>query len=477
MKKLLLFTFLLTLATGLFGQGYRMLRASSQYYFKVENDMQGRIVGLKNDSTALAAMDSLFYPYRTLVMNDTATTQCNMIPDYPIWAGAKIKAGPAGNFTWFNMNGDTIHFESAAGFNSPFTVYRYSTGVKLVADLTNMDTMTVAGVPDSVKVFTMQAMDQSGNSVANWWNSKTIILSKNNGVVRMPSIRSFPSDTMMMLRTPAKLLRFSDLYPWQPNDELHETISSTSYHPSYPSYSSLLNFKVLSRTQVNTDSVSFVLAKNEHYRSSGAWPYPPMDTITSDTITFGVGRWNALIHSAMPEQVIDSTHFYDLYRNQCGKLVMQDHFVNSVSIYTPGCVTKNTFEPIIRDTFYVEGVAGYYTHESPHYNNNYRNTNYDYLYYSINGSSCGTPQYVGISNIEQEKMKVWPNPASNVISWCGADARGYTITIYDVAGKEIESHEKGACGTLSIAHLPPGFYPVTFRSDKQTYRQFLVIQR
>lgn len=49
-----------------------------------------------------------------------------------------------------------------------------------------------------------------------------MIISKNHGVVQMPSVVNFPNDTFMYYRIAAKRLKYNDLYPLQPGDELHE---------------------------------------------------------------------------------------------------------------------------------------------------------------------------------------------------------------------------------------------------------------
>lgn len=468
MRKLALFAMLMVAACVTSAQNYRMLHANSEYFFE-EADW---ITGLKNDSVAAAGADSVFYPYRTLFYNDTTSSHCNVTPDHPTWAGSRIIASPSLRYTWFNLTGDSIHFHPAAGYNDTFTVYRYPSGNLITAFLSSKGIMNVAGAQDSVKVFTMRTVSPSGNAISGDWNDREVIVSKNNGVVQMPAVRDFPGSIVMVSRTAGKRLRYSDIYTWQPGDELHDKLESRAIQQSGTSYIYWYNLQVLSRTQITPDSVVFALDRKTHYIRFT----PPANTITADTIIIGVGRLNEYIHEEMPLQTIDSSYYYFLYRDACSRLTMQEHYKGVIA--KDSCLHHNTFEPYFNDAIYTEGVAGYYSTEQPHYINQLSNRTYLWHYYSIGGNTCGTPYYVGVNAIEKARLAVWPNPANDMISWCDADNNGeYSVTIYDGLGRELETHSKEACGTVSVAHLAPGLYPVVFRSGSGSYHHRLIIQR
>jgi hypothetical protein len=448
------------LATG-YAQNYRMLNRNSEYYFTgnpdpFNNDL---VYGLKCDSVNGNATDTSYYPYRTIAAVLPPDSGCNVDPDYPIWAGKEIFIDANGNHHWTTFQGDSVIINSQTSAGDTQVIYTYANADRIIAIHAYDSLKTFANITDSVKIYLLQTLDPSDAIVTSWWNNKQVVISKNNGVVKMPSILNFPTDTFMFSRVAAKRLTYGDCYPWQPGDELQE--NENSYHfQSMWYYYTFYNKYILSRTMINADSVVFTIKRVRHYVSNA----PPANTISTDTITLSVGRLNSLIETKMPQQTIDSVRTYDLYLSSydCGKIRMVDHIMNENYIFSPGCIQQNTFEPAFYDNIYVEGVAGYYYHDYPSALNNGTQSTYDFSYYSMGNVSCGNPLYIGIDEQVQTEFKAWPNPVTDQLNLDLPANFSGTILIRDLSGKEIRELPLTPGNAVDIRSLADGFYIGSF---------------
>lgn len=460
MKKITTLLFILvSVCCGLSAQNYKMINASSEYFYSRSlSSSNDTVFGFKCDSVNFITGDSVFYPYRTLAYIAPVTDPCNMDAEYPIWAGPKISIDANNLHKWGMRNGDSILFDTQIPVGDTQLIYLHPNGHRTVAIHTSNGLLTFANVTDSVQYHTLRTLDIANTVVINFFNGKEIIISKNNGVVQMPSVVNFPNDTFMYSRIAAKRLKYGDLYPWQPGDELHEVYYSHSFS-NQSSTTDRYNKFILARNQVTSDSVRFTVRRIKHHTSN----WPPANTITIDTITVSVGRLSYYIETAMPQQTIyginNTAYTYDLMYQavDCGKLAMVNHVMNSVHV--DSCTYFEMFEPFIHDDIYVEGVAGYYYSEQPHFFNSYSQISFYHNYYYINGNSCGTPLYV---NVEEEnstlQMHSWPNPASNVLNFDLPAGFYGTIEIYDLSGKLVQAAPLKQNIPLNIESLSDGIY-------------------
>lgn len=455
MKKI--FTLLVVLGLSAVESGaqqYRMINWNSEYFFTATGTFTpGLVLGLKCDSTLGIAADTVYYPYRTLKQIGPGNTPCSVDPNYPIWAGKEITITSGNHHRWQTLSGDSVVINSQTPIGDTQTVFTYANADRIVAVHISNTLLSFANLSDSVENYTLAVMDTAGNSVSSFWNGKQIIISKENGVVEMPSISNFPNDNSVVTRVAAKRLTYGDCYPWQVGDELHENRYTSGMPPWYISIT--YNKTILSRTMINPDSAVFTIRRVQEYIANG----PPQHYLTIDTITFAVGRLTHYIETAMPQQTIDSLYFYDLYlsASYCGKLEMIDH-VMSGNYLDQGCVSWNDFEPTLFDNIYIEGVAGYYFHD-------FMDPNYAYdiyfhpFYFSMGNISCGTPNYVGM---EEEtlpaQLKSWPNPATDFISFELPQGFSGRMEIFDSYGKLVQTSPLQKNSPVDVRPLANGFY-------------------
>lgn len=460
MKKTFALLSFLILSIGINAQNYRMLNANSEYFFfnSVSPANVNYVYGLKCDSVNSISGDSVFYPYRTLASIAPITDPCNMDAAYPIWAGTTIKINNNNRHHWKTSLGDSVIISSLTNPGDTQQIYLFPNGDRVVGIHNANAQMSFANLTDSVRKYTLQVLTPLNVIVPGYWNGKEIIISKNNGVVQMPSITGFPADTVMYFREFAKRLKYGDIYILQPGDEIHEryTVSGFSQN-DYDDY--LYNKYVIARNQITPDSVDFIIRRTTHHTDN----FPPINTIIIDTIILSVGGLSSYIETAMPQQTIfgnnNTVYTYDLMyqTSDCGMLRMVDHVANSV--FVDSCVFYEMFEPFIHDNIYVEGVAGYYFTEQPHFLNGYTNRTHDFLYYYINGNSCGTPLYVNMAETTAAmQIRSWPNPVSGILNLeLPSDFSG-ALEVFDVSGKQIQNIPLEKTNTIDVSKFANGLY-------------------
>lgn len=450
-----------------------MLHANSEFFFQATGTYVPELVlGLKCDSVQGTLSDTAFFPYRTIKAVLPADSACSVDPNYPIWAGRKIVIDNNNLHKWQTITGDSVKIKSQTQIGDTQLIYLYPNNNKIIAIHSSNALLTFAAITDSVKYYTMQILNLSNNVVAGYWNGKKIIISKNNGVVQMPKILNFPVDTSMFFRVYAKRLKYIDVFPWQPGDELHE-YHLTDDQFSFYTNSWLYNKTILTRTLINPDSVVFTMQVVTNHITDA----PPSNTITNSTMIYSVGRLSSYIENKMPQQTIDSLHTYDLYYNpyDCGKLKMINHMINAFYLNNPsGCVQENNFEPHDYDNIYLEGVAGYYFYDYPYAGNGVTVDDFHNVYYSIGPSTCGTSYYVEIQELSKSDFLISPNPVTDFLSFnFFENYSGCPFEIFDLAGKQIQALTLEKNVPVDVRNLANGFYVGKIISADGNYQSII----
>lgn len=461
---------LLLSAASLPAQSWRAVQGGTEAFFLCSHSpysysyYSDYLTGIKCDSVNGSGGDTLYYPYRTMLKDDTTSAYCNVNPAYPNLPGSRIRIDANSRHEFYTLNGDTITLRTNTAVGDTQTIYRWANGDLLLGIHASTALQSFANLTDSVKTYALQAVNASNVAIVSWWNGKSIAVSKSNGLVSIMSIRDFPADTMMLTRVKARRLTYGDIYTWQPGDELHESEDAVSMSNSQWNTSRLTNRYILSRTMINPDSVVFTIHDIGQYHTNA----PPQTTYINDTVQLSIGRLSSFIQTAMPMQTIyDSTftwsgypavYTYDLLlqNHDCGKLRMAEHQYNSISD-TGSCVHYENFEPFIHDNHYVENVGGNFFVEWPHFFNNYSNVRCDFLYYNSPLFSCGTPVYVGVENLPaKEATRIYPNPATDQLTLEGVVA-GTRVEIFDLRGQLISTSVADG-KPIDVSMLDAGMY-------------------
>ncbi len=77
--------------------------------------------------------------------------------------------------------------------------------------------------------------------------------------------------------------------------------------------------------------------------------------------------------------------------------------------------------------------------------------------------------------IQQEGLKIWPNPATSMLNWSIESGTPSQVNIYDAMGRIVFSKERPE-KILDVNHLSPGTYIVLFTGEQKIWRERVIIQ-
>lgn len=191
MKKTILLIILAFTFSKTFCQNWQAVMSNRTALF----NLSGNVMGIRIDSVSLSGSDSLFFNFRSI--NDESLLQ---IPLYPgsicemdtSWIGAGIIIQSNGNNIFLTESLDSLTIKTSANLNDTWVMYRFSNGNYFEATISASSIDTVLGMPDSVKVISLQLRDSLGNSMASVMNGNRFSISKNYGLTRLVPLRHFP---------------------------------------------------------------------------------------------------------------------------------------------------------------------------------------------------------------------------------------------------------------------------------------------
>lgn len=493
MKKFLLYIFLLCAYCSK-AQNYQCLQAGVKHYF---TNSIGYLRGIRIDSVSTTSDTTFYYPFHTprgvygtssLGSPDTLDGQGGS------WLGKQVVQRGDGVFVFDNFWNDTVVIRTLSAVGDTWTFCWESSALYYIATITGIDTMTVEGSLDSVKIIHITANSPSGIVTTDPANNAEILLSKNHGFVQVIDLYMFPyhapgvsyapeqdyyldrSLEPMMGATSLGLVlgtivfkltdyfvpTYKDLYDWNIGDVYEYTINP-GLEPRYPpAYAWEYILDSVTGKSILPNSLENIVSWTNYYLFPK--PYGPFyGTIPQHYITnSGAGTivydtsspTNKLL---MPEEVgqFHSHHYFSrdaVYGCDTGNLyqIMDGHLNNE--IYTP------PFEagPFIRIYKSPLGLLHSYQY-IPDIENEQK-----LIFYNKNGRACGTFIPLGVSDENQlndiSAISIFPNPANNVLNVTCAE-KIHTIAIEDMVGQMVlynECHDKQV--QVDISGLPSGMY-------------------
>jgi hypothetical protein len=191
MKKLI---FILLISFSFFAkaQNWKTVSNIDTNYFTVQSPIDTqwnnylRVIWV--DSSKQISSDSVFYFYPSVRRyNDTN----NCIDTLgPTWLGKILIRNSQGDEVFFNRDYDSIHIHTLASLNTSWTMCKRN-GRNYIATITNLDTITIDNVLDSIKTLTI-TVESNGNIITDYYNNKKITFSKINGFIDALEFYCFP---------------------------------------------------------------------------------------------------------------------------------------------------------------------------------------------------------------------------------------------------------------------------------------------
>ena len=231
----------------------------------------------------------------------------------PPWAGDSVLMGGDSLVSFFNAAGEAIILQPQAKPGESWTMYQ-SSSLIIEANVTHWDTLTLLGILDSVKYIRLDVKDNNQVSILHDLSGKEIWLSKDQGLIQLPSWGLFPEDSQMYRLTNIEKLRYRDVYSWSVGDE-YQLVQDRGFSTEYKLYSILEK-----DTTQSGDSIYYKIAA-EYYLLH---PDFPDGRHTYDTLEpwYGVDMLEEYIYERLPEELFsvgDSLGEIDFYYMEAGQ--------------------------------------------------------------------------------------------------------------------------------------------------------------
>jgi hypothetical protein len=190
MKKLFLFFILLFTNMAVFAQSWNCFTPGNEQFF---TNNYGFIKGMRIDSITGSGSNFVYHPFRTIrVPVATYSTLGPIDSSGGSWLGKNVIAKTDGTFLFDNIWGDTIKIKTKGTIGGSWIFYDDGTDHYYEATITSLDTMSILGVPDSVKRITLTAYQNGIYAPNDSFDNAEIILSKSGGFVQVPDLYNFP---------------------------------------------------------------------------------------------------------------------------------------------------------------------------------------------------------------------------------------------------------------------------------------------
>ena len=167
-----------------FGQNYNCFQPATKNFF-INSDHYLR--GIRIDSVATATDTAIYYPFHSKRYFDFVVDSVS-----GSWLGKKVLGLSDGTFLFDTHWGYAITIKTRALPGDSWTFYHDAGTQHYEATLLSMDTMTVLGSMDSIKLIHITAYNGTTVDPTDSINGREIILSKDHGFVQTFDLYTFP---------------------------------------------------------------------------------------------------------------------------------------------------------------------------------------------------------------------------------------------------------------------------------------------
>ena len=496
MKKILL---LIALISSFFSkaQNYQCLQSGVKHYFINENNY---LRGIKIDSVKYLGDTIIYYPFRTIR---------TFYPSYGdtvgSWLGKKVVQLPNGTFLFDDMYGDTVFIRTQANLGDNWLFYNNTTIDSFMATVIAVDTMTILGMLDSIKTININSYHlgfiDSINSVVNNFE---LIVSKNNGFVKVFDLYTFPyvvsvSSTGYLTFTEDAYLHHLNMdWGGWPQKE-NQTFNRVSYHN--PTGLEMYNLSVgdmfanhrhtdrncgdeyitdcyhydsvISRIALDSFHVQYAMhhtfeCQTELISSIAetSFYYPPTIYTTIDTLNADT---SLVFPSLMPEEIGMGQfvyYFYPLDTSFC--YLSPAYSFEKIDLFEQCQVAaklKQRFLPLSDSTICFSACGS-----TP-----FDETGYDDMYYALkNGYSCDSIILIALGTakpVKPDEVLIFPNPVQDELT-IKASKDIDQVTITNILGQTIFAQAYNSWVVqIPVGNFSPGVYFV--RINGATIRKFV----
>lgn len=283
-------------------QNYQTVNSGLIQYYKSSQLLSENIQSAKIDSANMNQTgDSILYFHR--IMRDTSQSgssfgDCVLDTMAPCWLGSHAIIEQGGENLFFNKAGDTIRFKTNAVVGENWLFLRQQ-DYYLQAKLDSLVYTAVKGANDSVMVMSLQAYNNSGTPVTNWFNDKKFRLSEHYGFAGLYSLYDFPQDTSFYESYSFEPLTNGTVFDFEPGDIFH--FGNGLNYGGPPQYS--LETILAKWFSAGNDTVYYRKARTQVVNNL-VWDPDPhiVTTLEVDTVTVSYANPASLLSELMPHQ-------------------------------------------------------------------------------------------------------------------------------------------------------------------------------
>lgn len=452
-----------------FAQNYQCLQPGVKHYF-INGDNYLR--GVRVDSASLSGDTTVYHLYRTERGSCFGTMYLGSCDtNGGSWLGHRVLHQPDGTFIFDNRWGNNVIIKSQASIGESWVMYSDGSTLHYDAQVTGIDTITVAGVSDSVKRLRITANDTTGVVTTDSLTGVELWLSKNHGFIQVCDLYTFPYHKAdSAYRTGLDM--FLDVCT-------RNTYGSTNR----PGKTNAI-FKIVPLTPPNDVAlhnwnVGDVFGQSYY---GGFWSSPSvsgyfMDSIVSKVTTghktvYGISGWKT--ESGILTARSGSLTFYDTVFSIVDSIKMpEERLLNKPTVYyypgdTSRCLVSDAFKQFSFGYSYIWyktaiGRTSYYSMDELGYM-----SDTSVIAYKMGSHICGNlPPGLSVTHISAglPVITLNPNPAFDNVS-ISADLPIKKVEIADMTGRTLYSAEYNTTSLqLDVSHFSPGVYLVCFNNS------------
>lgn len=476
MKYLNLFLFLLMLL-NLQAQEYKPFHAGSNKLY-LNTPYSDSAFSIRFDTVIASGIDSLYYNHSLLddipVQSDTCMfwggPSCRK--QLNSWLGRKVKASPAGVYTFYPRNGDSLMLDFSLASGDTLVIYQdLMQRFRIIGE--GKDTLTWLGFTDSVASFRLIHHHLNGNPIPSALQNYTLKIGKQLGLIQFFRIDQFPNLLQPMVLygnsqpdLGKTIITGASLYDHHAGDVIQYYESHSGFGPQQ-AYQRYTKHQFLSRTET-PDSLSYSVIETV---------FEPGNTQQSeDTVTLSYYK-HAVFGSLPFDRIDQTTIFYDRYISMpeyCGiprwtYTLQPGHLVYCAADTCWGQLDTGG-PPLIEQTILVEGLGIYRFNSAVLYP---PPQGYTYQrrihYFKKDGLICGNEAVLSAETILATGIsaQLIPNPAGDRVRVEASGFQTATIWLSSPEGRVITVTEmQDSRCDLSLNGLKNGIYFVRIFTEK-----------
>lgn len=499
--RLIIYTLILLLCTfQLSAQDWSLLVPNEKVYFTSKS---GYLRGMRIDSVHVAFDRKIYFPYKTARSNfywglyQPASKSGS-------WWGNEITEVDNGLSFIINDLGDSVFIRRDAQLNDEWLMFSDTTTYKYYAKVVEVDTQTVRGMLDSIKVVKISMLDSTNTPVNMVINGLEYIISKQNGLIKAIDFYLFPyrhgnywsqengffdnyflksnsfKEDIVNVDTTLefKLIDFQnprliDIF----NFEVGDSFNYVSYRNSQESNSTRYDLMGLVEKTENDTSIAYHFLGTHKYTGIGM--NGPYESITPLDQNYVYGKDEFLISpDLMPEEWPGGKIWY--YKPVDTSFCMVSPLYVCVQDYILNGNVPGWFEGSLYDRAYKLGIGTVRNHSGGKLEHGI--TTYGLYAARRNNNYCnsGNLQFSSIKNLNDEVsklIKIYPNPVADYFT-IDLSQLNYSndlvfVSLFNLQGKlMLEGKFRTSEVKMKVTSLTNGVYLLKLVSDK-----FNVVQK